>query len=139
MMLRVVSPICGLVLLVVSAVFAEGQRAHAQSGGVSFADPYRILQRDGEAIYRAICQGCHMPDGQGAIGAGAYPALAANPNLEAAGYPIVLVLKGRKAMPPFGRTLDDDQIATVVNYVRTHFGNKYPDVVSGVDVRNMRQ
>jgi mono/diheme cytochrome c family protein len=138
-MMRRVVPICRLVLLAALALPADGQSAHAQSAGVSFADPNRILQRDGEAIYRAICQGCHMPDGQGAIGAGAYPALAANPNLEASGYPIVLVLNGRKAMPPFGRMLDDDQVAAVVNYVRTHFRNKYSDVVSGVDVRNLRQ
>ena len=66
--------ICGMALL---AGFE--QSALAQSASVSFADPNRFLQRDGEAIYRAICQGCHMPGGQGAIGAGAYPALAANP------------------------------------------------------------
>lgn len=139
MMLRVVSPICPLVLVAASAVFASGQRAHAQSPDVSFANPYRIMQRDGEGIYRAICQGCHMPEGQGAIGAGAYPALAKDPNLEAAAYPIAFVLKGRKAMPPFGRTLDDEQIAAVVNYVRTHFGNKYSDIVSAADVKNMRR
>ena len=137
-MLRVVSPISGLVLLAASALLADGQTAQAQSAGVSFADPYRILQRDGEAIYRGVCQGCHMPDGQGAIGAGAYPALAENRNLEASGYPIAFVLNGRKAMLPFGRTLDDKQVAAVVNYVRTHFGNKYTEVVSGADVRNMR-
>ena len=138
-MLRLALQICGLALLAALALFADRPSARAQSTGVSFADPYRLLQRDGEAIYRAICQGCHMQDGQGAIGAGAYPALAANRNLEASGYPIAFVLNGRKAMPPLGRTLDDDQVAAVVNYVRTHFGNKYPDVVSGADVRNMRQ
>ena len=133
MMRRVVLPICGVALLA-----GLGQSALAQSPGVSFADPNRFLQRDGEAIYRAICQGCHMPNGQGAIGAGAYPALAANRNLEAAAYPIAFVLKGRKAMLPFGRMLDDEQVAAVVNYVRTHFGNKYTDVVSGADVRSTR-
>ena len=28
-------------------------------------------------------------------------------------------------MPPFGEMMSDDQVAAVVNYVRTHFGNKY--------------
>jgi mono/diheme cytochrome c family protein len=32
--------------------------------------------QDGEAIYKGVCQGCHMPDAKGAVGAGAYPALA---------------------------------------------------------------
>lgn len=32
-------------------------------------------QREGEHLFKAICQGCHMAQGQGAHGAGAYPAL----------------------------------------------------------------
>ena len=48
-----------------------------------FANPQRFMYRDGEHLYRAICQGCHMADGKGAQGAGAYPALAANPRLAA--------------------------------------------------------
>ncbi|HLH87536.1 MAG TPA: cytochrome c [Xanthobacteraceae bacterium] len=135
----VASRIGALVLVVASALFGEAQSAHSQSADLSFGDPYRLLQRDGEAIYRAICQGCHMPDGQGAIGAGAYPPLANDPNLEASGYPIVLVLEGRRAMPPFGRTLDDGQIAAVVNYVRTHFGNHHTDVASAADVTSLRK
>ena len=26
-------------------------------------------------------------------------------------------------MPPFGAMMSDDQVAAVVNYLRTHFGN----------------
>ena len=33
-------------------------------------------QQTGEALFKGICQGCHMPNAQGAVGAGAYPALA---------------------------------------------------------------
>ena len=83
----------------------------------------------GEAIYQGVCQGCHMPDAKGAVGAGAYPALAKNENLETAAYPVSIVLKGQKAMPFFAMQLDDQQIADVVNYVRSHFGNKYRDKV----------
>ena len=36
----------------------------------------------GQAIYEGVCQGCHMPDAKGAVGAGMYPALASNPKLE---------------------------------------------------------
>ena len=28
-------------------------------------------------------------------------------------------------MPPVGAMMSDDQVAAVVNYVRTHFGNQY--------------
>jgi cytochrome c5 len=92
----------------------------------------------GEAIYKGVCQGCHMPDAKGAVGAGAYPALAKNENLETAAYPVSIVLKGQKAMPFFGMQLNDQQIADVVNYVRTHFGNKYKDKVKPEDVKALR-
>jgi len=92
----------------------------------------------GEAIYKGVCQGCHMPDAKGAVGAGAYPALAKDENLETAGYPVSVVLKGQKAMPFFGMQLNDQQIADVVNYVRSHFGNKYRDKVKPEDVKALR-
>jgi len=93
-------------------------------------------QQTGEDLFRGICQGCHMPDAQGATGAGTYPALANNPRLAAAIYPITIVVNGQRAMPPFGKPtifgqlLTDTQIANVINYVRTHFGNHYRDVVT---------
>jgi cytochrome c5 len=92
----------------------------------------------GEAIYEGVCQGCHMPDAKGAVGAGAYPSLAKNENLETAAYPVSVVLKGQKAMPFFAMQLGDQQIADVVNYVRTHFGNKYRDKVKPEDVKALR-
>jgi cytochrome c5 len=92
----------------------------------------------GEAIYKGVCQGCHMPDAKGAVGAGAYPALAKNEKLETAAYPVSIVLKGQKAMPFFALQLDDQQIADVVNYVRSHFGNKYRDKVKPADVKALR-
>jgi mono/diheme cytochrome c family protein len=54
------------------------------------------MQRDGEVIYRTVCQGCHMAAAQGAVGAGAYPALANDPKLAAAGYPVLVVVNGSK-------------------------------------------
>jgi mono/diheme cytochrome c family protein len=131
-MLRVVPRICAVVL------FASCVAAYGQAPGGSFANPFRFTQRDGEQIYRSVCQGCHMPDGQGAVGAGAYPALAANRRLESSGYAALLVINGQRAMPPFGRMLDDEQVAAVVNYVRTHFGNALIDAVSAADVKNLR-
>ena len=87
-------------------------------------------QQTGEDLFKNICQGCHMPDAKGAIGAGAYPALASNPRLAAAIYPITVVLHGQRAMPPFGEALTDEQIASVLNYVRTNFGNRYKDLIT---------
>jgi mono/diheme cytochrome c family protein len=79
-----------------------------------------------------------MAEAQGAVGAGAYPALANDPKLAAAGYPVLIVVNGSKGMPPFGALLDDEQVAAVVNYVRSHFGNSYRDSISPADVRLAR-
>ena len=122
-------------LALVFAMFS-GVALAADSAG--FDDERKIAPRDGEAIYRAICQGCHMPKGEGAVGAGAYPALAKNDKLEAAGYPIYLVVRGQKAMPPLGVYLDNEQVAAVVTYIRTNFGNSYKEAVSVDDVKSVR-
>jgi mono/diheme cytochrome c family protein len=92
----------------------------------------------GAALYQGICQGCHMADAKGAVGAGVYPALANNHRLARAGFVIHMVLKGRKGMPPLGGDLNDQQVADVVNYVRSHFGNHYPARVTAGDVRSRR-
>ena len=100
----------------------------------AFMSSQRFMQRDGEVIYRTVCQGCHMANAQRVVGAGAYPALANDPQLAEAGYSVLVVVNGSKGMPPFGKLLDDEQVAAVVNYVRSHFGNSYPDRVAPADV-----
>jgi mono/diheme cytochrome c family protein len=79
-----------------------------------------------------------MPGAVGAVGAGAYPALAGNPKLEVAGYPVSIIMNGQKAMPALGPYLNDAQIADVVNYIRTHFGNSYTDKVTAAEIKTMR-
>jgi mono/diheme cytochrome c family protein len=106
--------------------------------GQSFGDPFHFTEQGGAAIYAGICAGCHMPDGRGATGAATYPALAQDARLQAAGYPIAIVLHGQKAMPGFARSLSDQQIADVVGFLRTHFGNAYPDMPSAADVKAER-
>lgn len=96
-------------------------------------------EKTGEELYKNVCQGCHMPDGKGATGAGTYPSLAGNGNLEAGGYAIGIVVNGQRGMPPFGAMMSDDQVAAVVNYVRTHFDNRYRDAVTIEDVRAVRR
>ena len=107
-------------------------------GTVVAAAHAQVPRADGAVTYSRICQGCHMPDGRGAEGAGRYPALAGNERLAAATYPVLVVLQGRHGMPPFGDWLDDAQVAGVVNHVRTHFGNAWRDAVTPDDVRRMR-
>ena len=92
----------------------------------------------GEAIYKNVCQGCHMPDGKGAQGAGIYPALAGDKKLASKAYPALVVVRGQKAMPEFGTGLSDMQVAAVVNYVRSHLGNDYHDVLTTEEVTPLR-
>jgi cytochrome c5 len=105
----------------------------------TFLDPGHFIESGGEALYRSICQACHMADGKGAIGAGTYPALAANARLASADYPILTVLHGRHGMPAFGFYLSDQQVADVVNYVRSHFDNHNADQVSASTVAILRK
>ena len=114
-------------------------RAHDGPENRTFSSGFTFAETTGEELFANVCQGCHMPDAGGAAGAGAYPSLVADKNLEARGYPVYLVLNGRRAMPPFGEMMTDAQIAAVVNYVRTHFGNDYSDAVTASDVKAMRR
>jgi mono/diheme cytochrome c family protein len=99
---------------------------------------FRFTEKTGEELFASSCQGCHMPDGNGAVGAGKYPSLRKDSSLEASGYPVYVIVRGQKAMPPVGVMMSDDQVATVVNYLRTHFGNQYQDAVTAEDVKRVR-
>jgi mono/diheme cytochrome c family protein len=105
----------------------------------SFARPGHFSAQNGEALYRQICQACHMADGKGAKGAGTYPPLANNARLAASDYPTSIILGGRRAMPEFAPSLSDEQAAAVVEYVRTHLGNDYPEPVHASDVARVRR
>jgi len=104
----------------------------------------------GKALYESICQGCHMPDARGATGAGSYPALAGDAALASADFAVITLLQGRRNMPSFGDAagadlfampprLSDEQIAAVINYVRTNFGNRFKGTVTPAQVAAMRK
>ncbi|MGJ7484382.1 c-type cytochrome [Variovorax sp. LT2P21] len=93
----------------------------------------------GARLYDQRCAYCHGDAGQGV--AGAYPPLAGNRavNLET---PVNLIQMVRHGgflpatagnprpfgMPPFGHVLDDNEIADVLTYVRSAWGNDAPAV-----------
>jgi mono/diheme cytochrome c family protein len=122
--------VTALALLILGAGAAVADTAGQRGGGFALTG--------GEAIYQGVCQGCHMADAKGAVGAGAYPALAGNAHLASANYVEQIVLKGRKGMPAFGDNLSDQQIADVVNFIRSHFGNRFTDAVKPANVQAMR-
>jgi mono/diheme cytochrome c family protein len=125
-----------LISLATMAVARADTAQDMGAGAMNRSAPYDF--QGGEAVFKNICQGCHMANAEGAVGAGMYPALAKNAKLEVAGYPVAVIVHGQKAMPPFGGLLSDQQIADVVNYVRTHFGNSYKDKVTAADVKAQR-
>jgi mono/diheme cytochrome c family protein len=118
--------------------------ASALADSPLFTSRAAIGSLNGEQIYDHICQGCHMSGAQGAVGAGYYPKLAANKKFVSWEFVALTVLNGRNGMPPFGRPanqepsrathLTDAQIADVVNYVRSHFENKYKTNVTANQV-----
>ena len=128
-----------LLMLIASA-------AGVRADDSSFTSTDGVGNMNGEQIYEHICQGCHMAGGQGAVGAGYYPKLAGDKKLVSWEYAAITVLNGRNGMPPFGLPsaaaqetravqLSDAQVADVVNFVRSHFDNKYRANVTGRQVQ----
>jgi mono/diheme cytochrome c family protein len=122
------------VLTLLAAAFP----AWAQAPEGRFGNPGRFVPQSGEGLYADLCQACHMPGGVGAVGAGAYPPLASDPKLASGGFALAMVIRGQKAMPPFGGVLTDEQVAAVVNYIRGHFGNHFADEVTAGDAKAAR-
>jgi mono/diheme cytochrome c family protein len=99
---------------------------------------WRFDEKDGAALYAQVCAACHQPDALGATGAASYPALAGDKNLASADYMAFVLLNGLRGMPPLGRMMSDEQVANVINYVRSHFRNSYDDAVSAADIHAER-
>ena len=112
--------------------------ARADEAGPTFGSNQRFTEAGGAAVYRAVCAGCHMPDGRGAVGAGTYPPLAGDERLAASGYAVARVVHGKGAMPPLGRMLTDAQVAAVVDYIRTSFGNDFTPGPTPAEVATSR-
>jgi mono/diheme cytochrome c family protein len=132
----------------VGALLVVGIAATAGADDSSFAVVSTLSNVSGENIYQQICQGCHMSHGEGAVGAGHYPKLAGDPTLASWRYVALTVLQGRNNMPAFSAPLQlvwegptahlsDAQVADVVNYVRSHFGNSYRERVTADDVAKL--
>lgn len=124
--------IAGAGMLAAVAITGATTTAFAQLAG---GGSYRYTS--GQDLYTHVCQGCHMPDGKGAAGAGVYPALAGNPKLASPLYPVLVMLKGQKAMPSFS-DLTDAQIVEVTAYIRTSLGNSFPGGVTLEQVKALR-
>jgi mono/diheme cytochrome c family protein len=94
-----------------------------------------LLMALGKTVYDARCASCHGADGAGMPPQ--YPPLASNQSIqmESAVNPIRMVLNGGLppatlgnpqpyGMPPFAQILSDDEVAAVVTYIRSAWGNR---------------
>jgi len=101
---------------------------------------------EGRRIYAANCAACHGAEGRGKLPH--YPPLARNQSIgmSSAVNPIRMVLNGgyppgtRRnpmpyGMPPFAQALNDNEIAAVVTFIRTAWGNRG----APVNVREVNQ
>jgi mono/diheme cytochrome c family protein len=128
-----------VVLLVSAAVGAPALADNVPANSAAMSHGWEFSEHGGADLFRNVCAACHQPDAKGAVGAGAYPSLVADKNLDSSDFILAVLLGGLKDMPPVGSMMSDAQVAEVVNYVRTHFGNSYSDVVSAADVSAARR
>jgi len=131
--------LAGLALLALSAARADEGPPPESAKHANLLGYAHFPQPDGESLYKNVCAACHMPNATGASGALTVPALAKNDKLAVSGYPVTIVMNGHGGMPAFHDMMSDAQIAAVVTYVRTHFGNSYPDPVPVDEVKQVRE
>jgi mono/diheme cytochrome c family protein len=105
------------------------------AGALAFAGVLGVqsaaAQPSGEQLYNDNCAACHQKAGQGI--AGAFPALKGDK--VALGEPTTvafLLLTGRGGMPAFKDSLSDADLATIMTYVRTAWGNKGKPMAAAV-------
>ncbi len=103
-----------LIKRLVSAVALIGA---VVSAGAAMAQP------NGAGLFSENCAACHQPQGEGVPGA--FPALAGNKLVQ--GDPkdaAWVVTHGRGGMPNFAEDLNDAQVASILTFLRSSWGNK---------------
>lgn len=110
-------------------------------------------KKAGQTIYMTVCFACHQPTGMGLPGM--FPALAGSDWANAAkpdriirmvlhGFTGPITINGKPfttpapLMPPQGAALSDQQIADVLTYVRSSFGNN-AGAVKPEQVKSIRE
>ena len=86
-----------------------------------------IASADGKSLYMDNCLACHQVSGKGVKGA--FPPLAGAPLVQ--GPPRVLittVLNGRAGMPAFKDDINDADLAAILTYARSTWGNAAPAI-----------
>ena len=93
------------------------------------------LMELGEKVYNTRCVACHQANGQGMPPA--FPALAGSDIATMAEHRIehiLIVNRGKNAMPAFGAQLSPKERAAVITYERNAWGNDTGDVVQPKEI-----
>jgi mono/diheme cytochrome c family protein len=132
-------PTCAFAFFAAGSLAAPVHADDASTKGAPMSRGWEFNEQGGEELFVHVCAACHQPDAKGAVGAAAYPPLAADKKLGSPDFMLTVLFSGLRGMPPLGQMMSDEQVADVVNYVRTHFGNSYMGAVSAAQVSAARR
>lgn len=126
---------------------AEPQQAEAPAE--TAAAEQAAAPADGKEVYGRVCVACHQAEGTGVPGA--FPPLAGSEWVSGDAEKLAKILlhgltgpvtvKGQKfdsTMPAWGGSLNDNEIAAVLTYVRSNFGNS-ADAVDATLIKQVRE
>ena len=136
--MKVVVALHAIALAVSASVAAPALADDVSTKNPDMSHGWEFGEQSGADLFANVCAACHQVDAKGALGAGAYPPLAQDEKLASTEFMLVELFGGLRGMPAVGRMMSDAQVADVVNYVRTHFGNAYPGALSAADVAAAR-
>lgn len=91
------------------------------------------LRTEGQTIFAQSCASCHGAEGQGGTG----PRLAGHPQVQNPQHLVQVITQGIGYMPAVGANFSNRQLAAVITYVRTSFGNNF-GAVSEQQVAQLR-
>jgi mono/diheme cytochrome c family protein len=128
-----------IAMLLAAAACAKGEKSANSAATAAAVAANPASASDGATVYLADCSSCHQSDGTGV--ANAFPPLAGNPAVT--GDPVAAIaivkdgLTGRLIvnhaaysgiMPAWKGQISDEQIAQVLSYIRSSWGNHAPGV-----------
>ena len=122
------------------AALAVGIALLPEGGAHAQAAQAKPAPRTGAQIFSSTCAACHQAQGEGTQ---MYPPLAGSEWVNGAQSRLVRIImyglngdvevQGQVyngAMPAWGSTLSDEEIAAVATYIRSSFGNQSPPVTT---------
>jgi ubiquinol-cytochrome c reductase cytochrome b subunit len=117
------------------ALQSEGGPVGTSGGTTGGTAPTAVSAAAGATVYSTNCSSCHGAAGQGTPGA--FPPLAGNPVVVGDATKVIQIVTGglngsvtvkgstyNGAMPAWKGTLTNSQIASVITYIRSAWGNK---------------